>query len=550
MSLMRFLVRESRWSLVSALGTSVLSGLGGSLLVASINEALAGERSALPTLGWRFAGLSLLVLSLRWASQAQFVQLSQRTLARLRTHITRHLAEAPYRSLEARGVGPLFAVLTEDVGVVSQFFVTLPGLVMHGTVVVGCLAYLGFLSLEVLLFAIGMVVLGSLGYYLAQVRAMKYLRTARESEDGLFGYFRALLDGAKELKLHRVRRRAFVGDVLSQNIEKVRRSRGRGLMIYVAAASWGSFLFFVLIGTVIFVLGNRLEVESRVLSGYALMFLYMMLPLEAVLASIGSISETRVALERIVEITGESPVPQLPAASGLAAPFRSLSLSGVTHSYQRDTEDGVFVLGPIDLELHAGEVVFLIGGNGSGKTTLAKLLVGLYLPEGGQVLLNDVVVGEDGREGYRQHFSAVFSDFFLFESLLGLDPEKLDERARDYLARLQLDHKVQIKEGELSTIDLSQGQRKRLALLTAFLEDRPFYIFDEWAADQDPVFREIFYLQILSELKAKNKTVLVISHDDRYYHLGDHVIKLDYGKIVTPEQLPQPAERAFAGVMG
>jgi putative ATP-binding cassette transporter len=90
---------------------------------------------------------------------------------------------------------------------------------------------------------------------------------------------------------------------------------------------------------------------------------------------------------------------------------------------------------------------------------------------------------------------------------------------------------VQVKDGTLSTIELSQGQRKRLALLTAFLEDRPFYIFDEWAADQDPFFREVFYLQLLPELKAKGKTVLVISHDDRYYSLGDRIIKLDYGKI-------------------
>jgi putative ATP-binding cassette transporter len=227
-----------------------------------------------------------------------------------------------------------------------------------------------------------------------------------------------------------------------------------------------------------------------------------------------------------------------------------LELKGVTHSYHNERDGSTFMLGPVDFTFKPGELVFLVGGNGSGKTTLAKLLSGLYMPEKGEISLDGTPITDQNRDDYRQFFSAVFYDFFLFESLLGLDPEKLDERAREYLARLQLDHKVQIKEGELSTIDLSQGQRKRLALLTAFLEDRPFYIFDEWAADQDPVFREIFYLQILSELKAKNKTVLVISHDDRYYHLGDHVIKLDYGKIVTPEQLPQPAERAFAGVMG
>ena len=68
--------------------------------------------------------------------------------------------------------------------------------------------------------------------------------------------------------------------------------------------------------------------------------------------------------------------------------------------------------------------------------------------------------------------------------------------------------------------------------MTAFLEDRAIYVFDEWAADQDPHHREIFYKRLLPELKANGKTVFVISHDDRYYHLGDRVVKLEYGKVV------------------
>jgi putative ATP-binding cassette transporter len=89
-----------------------------------------------------------------------------------------------------------------------------------------------------------------------------------------------------------------------------------------------------------------------------------------------------------------------------------------------------------------------------------------------------------------------------------------------------------VREGAFSTLALSQGQRKRLALLTAYLEDRPIYLFDEWAADQDPQFKEIFYHHLLPELRARNKTVLVITHDDRYYDVADRLIKLDYGKLV------------------
>src|SRR5207249_2754344 len=160
-------------------------------------------------------------------------------------------------------------------------------------------------------------------------------------------------------------------------------------------------------------------------------------------------------------------------------------------------------------------VVFLIGGNGSGKTTLAKLLMGLYPPESGAIYLDSQPITDSSREAYRQLFSVVFSDFYLFEQLIGLVSPGLDARARDYLVQLQLDRKVQVEHGILSTTALSQGQRKRLALLTAYLENRPFYIFDEWAADQDPVFKELFYTKILSDLKARGKTVLVITHDDK-----------------------------------
>jgi putative ATP-binding cassette transporter len=191
------------------------------------------------------------------------------------------------------------------------------------------------------------------------------------------------------------------------------------------------------------------------------------------------------------------------------------------------------VLGPLDLSLRRGELVFLVGGNGSGKSTFVKVLTGLYPPTVGALRLNGALVDDKSREWYRQHFAAVFSDFYLFDGLLGLGGAELDARARPYLARLELDAKLRIEAGRFSTTALSQGQRKRLALLTAFLEDRDVYVFDEWAADQDVHYREIFYCQILPELKARGKTVVVISHDDRYYHLGDRVLKLEYGRLVV-----------------
>lgn len=526
------LLSSSRGLIAFALVTSVLSGFGGSLLVALINESLTAPRDGITLLGLKFAGLSVAVLALRWLSETRFITLGQRALAQLRSHMSRRIAGAPYRVLERRGPARFLAVLTEDVATVAQFFVSLPELLMNGAVVIGCLIYLGVLSLPVFGFALVMVLLGSLAYHFADLRAISHVRAARAGEDDLQRHFRALLDGAKELRLHEGRRQAFLTQCLDQTIEHVRARRSRGLTISIGAASTGSFLFFVVIGVVLFVLARFVDTPAPVMSGYALMFLYMILPLEALLGSLPVMFRARVALEQISELSAELGVQHEPPSTSATSTATSVRLRGVTHSYVRDAEDGVFTLGPIDLDLRRGELVFLIGGNGSGKTTLAKLLVGLYTPDAGEVWLDGERIDDASLARYRQSFSVVWNDFFLFDRLLGLSQIDLDARATRLLQELHLDRKVNVRDGVFSTTELSQGQRKRLALVVAYLEDRPFYVFDEWAADQDPTYKEVFYRRLLPELKARGKAVLAITHDDRYFDLADRRVKLDMGQVV------------------
>ncbi|MTE13851.1 ATP-binding cassette domain-containing protein [Nocardia aurantiaca] len=202
-----------------------------------------------------------------------------------------------------------------------------------------------------------------------------------------------------------------------------------------------------------------------------------------------------------------------------------------------------FHLGPLDLTFEPGRITFIVGGNGSGKSTLAKLITGLYVPQHGHLSLNGETVDHENIEWFRQNSSAVFTDFHLFEDYLGFEPG-IDDEVRKYLKELQIDHKVTVENGRLSTIALSQGQRKRLALLTALLEDRPIYMFDEWAADQEPKFRDVFYREILVNLKNRGKTVIVITHDDRYFDCADQIVKLDFGRIAEVKELSPPLAAA------
>jgi putative ATP-binding cassette transporter len=216
------------------------------------------------------------------------------------------------------------------------------------------------------------------------------------------------------------------------------------------------------------------------------------------------------------------------------SPFRSvgktLELKNVERMYAVSDEES-FLLGPINLTVHEGEILFIIGGNGSGKTTLAMLLVGLYEPDQGTLELGGVPVTASNIGAYRENFSAVFSDFYLFDELLTEGHGDLGERAAHYLKLLGMDHKVKVVDGKFSTTELSTGQRKRLALVVAYLEDKPIYLFDEWASDQDPVFKKVFYTELLPDLKRRGKTVIIITHDDAYFQGADRIVRLQDGQI-------------------
>lgn len=454
----------------------------------------------------------------------------------LRMRLCRQVLTAPLRHLERLGPARILSALTDDVPSITNVVSIIPLLCINTALIISCLLYMGFLSWMLLSIVLAFMALGIATYQLPIIKVQKIFSRARKEADALQEHFRALTHGAKELKIHGGRRNAFITDDLEATAMSLQRHNTNGLYLYTAAASWGQILVFIVIGLFLFVLSPIFNLNVASMSAYILVLLYLMAPLQVVMNALPQLSRANVALQAVGEL-GLSLASQGAEKLIETAPpsdnWQKLEFEGVTHTYHCGSGSDVFVLGPIDLSFEPGELVFIIGGNGSGKTTLVKLLTGLYAPEEGRIFLNDQSIGEERREFYRQHFSAVFSDFYLFKQMLGLIDPHLDKHAQEYLDQLKLSHKVQINDGKLSTTDLSQGQRKRLALLTAFLEDRPIYIFDEWAADQDPYFKEIFYLRLLPELRARRKTIFVISHDDRYYHVADRLIKLDEGKVVS-----------------
>ena len=536
-----YLLLRSSWSIVAiAVLTGAVSGASSARLIALINDAVNRNQPSATTLLGSFAGLVLVVVVTGIISQVSLIHLSQGAIFELQIRLSRKILSSSLRHLEELGAPRLLAALTDDIQSVSGAIFVIPFLCIDIAIVIGCLIYLSWLSWPVFLVMLAFLVVAVLSAQFLISKGDRFIALGREQQDRLFKHFRAITEGIKELKLHQKRRQAFLSQELQSTAAARRRYRAAGLNIFAIATNWGQFLFFFTIGLLLFGLPQLTAINTSILSGYILTMTYLMLPLRSILEMLPNLSTASVALNKI-EALGLSLASQSEESStvhhDLTFSWKLLELVKVTHSYRGEKEEQNFILGPIDLTFYPGELVFIVGGNGSGKSTLAKLITGLYLPEFGEVKLGNQPINQQNIEWYRQQFSVLFSDFYLFDSLLGLETTNLDTKIEKYLIQLQLDHKVQVDNGVLSTTALSQGQRKRLALLTAYLENRPIYLFDEWASDQDPVFKEIFYTQLLPELKNRGKTVLAISHDDRYFHIADRIIKLDYGQVEYDKQL-------------
>jgi putative pyoverdin transport system ATP-binding/permease protein len=534
MNLISLLLRYSWKVLLLSAVLGLLSGLSTVGLLIIVNTQI-NNYPLINKLVWSFIGLCCFRFSTNIISKFLLIIVTEKAILELRLILSETFLAAPLYHLERLEKHRILATLTDDVLSISQTVYAIPTLCIDIAIVVSCLVYLLWLSPTIFSLVIITLILGILSYQQIARKATSFFTLARLQEDKLFNHFRSLTEGTKELKLHYQRQQTFLKQELKETAQVYQRKNIAGLSVFAVAAAWGNILFFVVVGIVIFTLPTFQVIPTHILSGYVLTILYLISPLDYIMSAIPTFSKATVALNKIdslkLSLSNHRYRSNLICSLEVDNFCQRLELLGVTHTYYQQDEDTTFTLGAIDFTISGGEVVFIIGGNGSGKSTLIKLITGLYIPESGKIYLNGKLVNTQNQEWFSQHFSVVFSDFYLFDNIFNLGKSINDKQVYDYLIKLQLDKKVKIKNGILSTTSLSQGQRKRLALLTAYLEDRPVYVFDEWASDQDPIFKKIFYTQLLPELKSKGKAVIVVTHDEQYFYLSDRIVKLDYGKI-------------------
>ncbi|CAO3359830.1 cyclic peptide export ABC transporter [Azospirillum palustre] len=534
------LLRPSWPMLTAATLLGVLGGLSVTGLLATINSILHAGDSPGPGILLAFAGLCALALAGSVLSDIGTNRIGQKVIARLRKDLGDRILTAPIDQLERYRSHRLIPVLTHDVDTISDFAFAFAPLAVSLSVTLGSLCYLAVLSWPMFLATAAAILIGSAVQYVARVRGIEGFHEARAHEDELQKHYRSLAEGAKELRINRPRRLRLQSEALRGTIDRICDIQIRSINLFVIAKGFGSTLFFIVIGVALGVEALWPSTDRGTLSGFILVLLYMKGPLEHLIGTLPIVSRAQVAFRRIADLSAEfaSPEPHLLMKNegGPPATIDRLELRDARYVYP-PAGPGVepFVLGPVSLRVGRGEILFIVGENGCGKTTLIKMLLGLYPPHEGQILLDGRPVTPETRDDYRQLFTTIFADYFLFDDLIQANDSVPDD-AQAYLERLEIAHKVSVVDGVFSTTDLSTGQRKRLALLQAWTEKRPVLVFDEWAADQDPTFRRIFYTELLPSLKALGKTIIVISHDDRYFDVADHLLRLTAGKVVEDRQ--------------
>ncbi|OEC33740.1 putative ATP-binding cassette transporter [Pseudomonas cuatrocienegasensis] len=533
MMLLKELLHDARWRILLAVLSSALSAASSIGLIGYINRSLEQGLDDVGQALLLFGALLVVLFISGVVSQWLLVQIGHRLVYQLRLRLVGKVLGTALERIERLGSPRIYNALTKDVTTVATAFKQLPISLYNGLLLLAGLAYMAWLSLPFFVLTLGVIALGVALDVLLGRKVKRLMQQVRQQDDRLTEQFEATINGRCELGLSRERRQLLYHQRLEPIASASLQASVRADTLWAINLNWTTLLVFVLIGTLFFLGQGMGLLSQQVVVGYVLAIMFLRTPISMILDAIPAVIRGHVALQAIDALAlGET--VQFKTPTQASEPFRELRLSNVEYRYPGQGDEFAFQLGPIDLSICRGELIFVVGGNGSGKSTLAKLLTGLYQPSSGVVSLNGVTLEASTSEWHREHFAAIFADFYLFADVLGEagDHEGLEARVDYYLERLGLAHKVQFAAGRLSTTALSQGQRKRLALLLLMMEGREVLLLDEWAADQDPLFRHVFYHELLPELKAAGKTVIAITHDDRYFDVADRIYRLDYGQLV------------------
>jgi putative ATP-binding cassette transporter len=530
---------------------SALVGISNAFLLGVINSA--AETIANNNINWKLSILYALSLGIFFFSKRYVMDRSseivETVINRLRRRLADKVRHTELSTMEKYGTSSIYARISQDATIISNTSTMIINGSQQALMTLFVLLYIASVSLwSFLMIAIGLAI--GILYYVGHSETFRAMwKEVSVKETQFFEKLGHILQGFKEININRRKNEAVFQNYTAVN-DELRDYRVKTSKHYNITLSFTEVFFYLLLGVILFVLPKLHAEHSEAIIKVVASVLFVVGPLEGIIWSIpafanannsaGNIMELETQLEEELKKIGEERLdPDAPEAY-LSLPFESrIELRGLSYQYPARNSGGAgFQVGPIELTIEKGDLIFVTGGNGSGKTTFLRLFTGLYKPtmgtiqlDGGEGKRKTTVTGQNYQQ-YQNLFTTIFSDYHLFDRLYGVEEEVDPEQVNALLESMGLaQEKVSYQNGAFNNIRLSSGQRKRLALTTAIMEDKDIYVFDEVAADLDPAFRDKFYLEILPELKGRNKTVLVVSHDQQYWMASDRLLHFHDGMM-------------------
>jgi putative ATP-binding cassette transporter len=512
-----------------------LAALSITVLLWIVNEA--AREAAAGTMSLMLAARFAIVIAVHAASQnyslvtaSQDVELM---LHRMRVRLFDSARRADLVTVERIGRAALCQVVIQETQTLAQ---TTPMLLIGAQQIAMLMflaAYLAWLSPIACVMAFCFAALSLAVRFQRMVALGKAMQSGQQAELAVFDGLTDLVRGFKETRMSDVRAAELLSDLratsaCARDVQSgVKRQWGREFALLQS-------LFYTLIGMMVFATPLFAPDYHKVVVEATIVTLFIVGPVGTLAYVTPLVSQTEFALsnidameERLREAAGG--VPEESAVALERAPS-TIALSRASFAYTDPNGAPTFAVGPLEADFRAGEITFITGGNGSGKSTMLRLLTGLTPLADGCLLADGAPVAPERMQSFRDQITAVFSDNHLSRRIYGLDKGGA-ERVNHWLERLEMEKKTAVRDGAFTTVDLSLGQRKRLALVTALVEDKRIVVLDEWAAGQDPHFRRVFYEEILPELKQQGKIVICVTHDDRWFGLAGRVLHMNEGRF-------------------
>jgi putative ATP-binding cassette transporter len=536
MRLFALLRRESPISIGRIAAMAALSGIVNAALLGVINAAAGSPERQTST---KYLVVFCVIILLFIVAQQYILQTStllvETVLNRVRQRIVEQIREADLGPLESLGRAAIYTAVAQQVSTISNAAAAVVIAAQSAVMVAFSVFYLALLSRLAFLLTVVIAVIAFIVHYREMQSLTAAHKETQERQTHFFELLTGLLEGFKEVKMNRRRSDDLATDMNASSDSLARLKIATGER-FARAFVFAQTVFYVLIATVVFILPRFNQADTPIVTKAAATILFIIGPLSNLATALPTFSAANVAvagIERIEEAL-EQARSRVPLDSGAGidySSFETITLENVVYRYLDKHGQPMFTLGPIDLTIRRGETIFLIGGNGSGKSTLLKILTSLYYPHSGRILVDGRPLTPESYRAFRALYSPIFVDYHVFKVLYGLRPVD-PQRASELLSLLEIEDKTAIVADRFTNTELSTGQRKRLAMLINLLEARPIQVLDEWAADQDPVYRRFFYEGLLRDLKADGRTVIAATHDDHYFHVADRVLRMENGILM------------------